>query len=154
MLIGIISDTHDQVLRTKTAVSVLAAHGAQALIHCGDLTIAEVVYECSIQPAYFVFGNCDFDRRWAAVGHRPDRRNLPRTGRIDLPGNSTDRYHAWPLRTRSSDGLPLSSLIISSLAIPIAPRMSRKARPAGSTPALCSVRPPGRLHYSILQPII
>ena len=62
MLIGIISDTHDQVLRTKHAVSVLAAHGAQALIHCGDLTIAEVVYECSIQPAYFVFGNCDFDR--------------------------------------------------------------------------------------------
>ena len=62
MLIGVISDTHDQVLRTQHAVSVLAAHGAQALIHCGDLTIAEVVYECTIQPAYFVFGNCDFDR--------------------------------------------------------------------------------------------
>jgi putative phosphoesterase len=62
MLIGILSDTHDQVLRTKEAVATMVAHGAQALIHCGDITIAEVVYECSIQPAFFVFGNCDFDR--------------------------------------------------------------------------------------------
>jgi uncharacterized protein len=62
MLVGILSDTHDQTQRTKTAVARLLAAGAEVLIHCGDITIADVVYECSRLPSYFVFGNCDFDR--------------------------------------------------------------------------------------------
>jgi putative phosphoesterase len=62
MRIGILSDTHDQVRRTKSAVAMLVEGGAESLIHCGDLTIAEVVHECSVLPCYFVFGNCDFDR--------------------------------------------------------------------------------------------
>jgi putative phosphoesterase len=62
VLIGILSDTHDQTQRTKTAVAALLAAGAEALIHCGDITIADVVYECCKVPSYFVFGNCDFDR--------------------------------------------------------------------------------------------
>src|SRR5271166_6338497 len=62
MLIGILSDTHDQVERTRTAVNLLIAEGAAVLIHCGDLTGPEVVYECSGVPSYFVFGNCDDDR--------------------------------------------------------------------------------------------
>jgi putative phosphoesterase len=61
MHIGILSDTHDQVQRTKVAIALLVKRGAQALIHCGDLTSPEVVYECSIAPSYFVFGNCDHD---------------------------------------------------------------------------------------------
>ena len=61
MLIGILSDTHDQAERTKVAVATLASAGAEALFHCGDITTADVVYECGILPAYFVFGNCDFD---------------------------------------------------------------------------------------------
>jgi putative phosphoesterase len=61
MRIGILSDTHDQVVRTRTAVAALVDRGAEVLIHCGDLTIAEVVYECARLPCYFVFGNCDDD---------------------------------------------------------------------------------------------
>jgi putative phosphoesterase len=61
MRIGILSDTHDQVQRTRSAVAVLVDHEAEALIHCGDLTIADVVDECSRLPCYFVFGNCDYD---------------------------------------------------------------------------------------------
>jgi putative phosphoesterase len=61
MKIGILSDTHDQVIRTRSAVSLLVERGAEVLIHCGDLTIPEVVYECAQRPAYFVFGNCDYD---------------------------------------------------------------------------------------------
>ena len=49
-------------MRTKRAVAALKAAGAKALFHCGDITIAEVVYECCDIPGYFVFGNCDFDR--------------------------------------------------------------------------------------------
>lgn len=73
MRIGILSDTHDQVARTSRAVSLLIAEGAEALIHCGDYTIPEVVLECGGLPCHFVFGNNDFDqadlrRAMAAVG--------------------------------------------------------------------------------------
>lgn len=61
MRIGIISDTHDQVARTRAAVHRLADSGARALIHCGDITIPDVVYELAPLPSHFVFGNCDFD---------------------------------------------------------------------------------------------
>src|SRR4051812_39626416 len=61
MRIGILSDTHSRVRRTRLAVRLLIAEGAQALIHCGDLTNSEVVEECSALPCYYVFGNNDFD---------------------------------------------------------------------------------------------
>jgi putative phosphoesterase len=60
MRIGILSDTHDQVARTAQAVGLLVAAGAEALIHCGDLTGPEVVDVCAGLPSHFVFGNNDF----------------------------------------------------------------------------------------------
>ena len=62
MRIGILSDTHDQVARTRRAVSLLTQAGAEALIHCGDLTIPDVVDEFLGVPTSFVFGNCDYDQ--------------------------------------------------------------------------------------------
>lgn len=62
MKIGILSDTHNQVERTRIAVAMLKARGAEVLIHCGDITTPEVVYECGLIPSYFVFGNCDYNR--------------------------------------------------------------------------------------------
>jgi hypothetical protein len=61
MLIGILSDTHDQVARTLTAVRMLTDAGAEVLIHCGDLTGPEIVYACGGVPCYFVFGNNEDD---------------------------------------------------------------------------------------------
>lgn len=61
MKIGILSDTHDQVERARIAVEALKSRGAEALIHCGDFTTDDVVYECVGIPGYFVFGNCDDD---------------------------------------------------------------------------------------------
>ncbi|MCA1684787.1 MAG: metallophosphatase family protein [Planctomycetia bacterium] len=63
MRIGILSDTHDQVARTSRAVRRLADEGAEALIHCGDLTGPDVVYECAALPTHFVFGNNDYDEK-------------------------------------------------------------------------------------------
>jgi uncharacterized protein len=62
MRLGIVSDTHDQVARTASAVRRLIAEGAEALVHCGDLTGPDIVYECAGLPSVFVFGNNDFDR--------------------------------------------------------------------------------------------
>jgi putative phosphoesterase len=61
MHVGILSDSHNQVERTARAVALLVEHGAEALIHCGDLTSPDVVYECAPLPTYFVFGNNDYD---------------------------------------------------------------------------------------------
>jgi len=87
MRIGILSDTHDQVDRTARAVRRLADEGAEALIHCGDLTGPDVVYECAGLPAYFVFGNNDYDesglrRAMAGIGAVC----LGRGGQIELSG--------------------------------------------------------------------
>ncbi|MBV8382016.1 MAG: YfcE family phosphodiesterase [Planctomycetaceae bacterium] len=61
MRIAILSDTHDQLARTRVAVRWVVDQGAEALIHCGDLTGPDVVYGCAALPSYYVFGNNDFD---------------------------------------------------------------------------------------------
>ena len=61
MRIGILSDTHDQLERTRRAVESLIREGAEVLIHCGDLSQSEIVRICSVEPCYFVFGNHDSD---------------------------------------------------------------------------------------------
>ena len=64
MRIGILSDTHDQIERTRRATALLKGEGIGALVHCGDLTTPDAVFECARGvPSYFVFGNNDDDRR-------------------------------------------------------------------------------------------
>src|SRR6186997_2707119 len=87
MRVGILSDTHDQVVRTAGAVALLVAEGAEALIHCGDLTGPAVVRACGAVPSYYVFGNNDFDfeglrRAMAATGGVC----LERAGELTLDG--------------------------------------------------------------------
>jgi putative phosphoesterase len=61
MRIGILSDTHDELDRTRAAVRLLCDHGVEALIHCGDLASPPVVAACAVLPFWFVFGNHDAD---------------------------------------------------------------------------------------------
>ena len=88
MQLGILSDTHDRLLRTHAAVRLLVESGAEVLIHCGDITIPEVVYELAPLPSYFVFGNCDFEQEEL---RRCDRTIggtcLERGGLIELGGH-------------------------------------------------------------------
>jgi uncharacterized protein len=69
MILGIISDTHDKLKRTKLAVSMLQDAGAEALIHCGDFEEPHMLSACAVLPLWFVFGNndSDSDLRLAAV---------------------------------------------------------------------------------------
>ena len=61
MRIGILSDSHDQLVLTQHAVELLIREGAEALIHCGDLTGPEIVRACAKLPCTFAFGNHDAD---------------------------------------------------------------------------------------------
>ena len=61
MRLGILSDTHNEIARTRMAVQLLRNEGAEALIHCGDLSSPPIVNACAVLPFWFVFGNHDSD---------------------------------------------------------------------------------------------
>ena len=61
MILGILADTHDELDRTRVAVSILLKAGAEALVHCGDLASPPIVEELAVLPSWFVFGNHDSD---------------------------------------------------------------------------------------------
>ncbi len=61
MRLGILSDTHNHIARTREGVRILVDAGAEALVHCGDLATPEIVAACAVRPFYFVFGNHDAD---------------------------------------------------------------------------------------------
>lgn len=61
MRLGILSDTHDELVRTRLAVRLLRDAGAEALIHCGDLSSPPMVAALAVLPCWFVFGNHDAD---------------------------------------------------------------------------------------------
>lgn len=66
MLVGIVSDIHDQIGRLRVALDRLQAAGAEALICCGDLCSPFIVTELArgfvAGPISIVFGNNDGDR--------------------------------------------------------------------------------------------
>lgn len=61
MRVGILSDTHDKIERTRVAIEMLCDAGADVLFHCGDLTTPPILELCGVRPGYFVFGNNDAD---------------------------------------------------------------------------------------------
>jgi hypothetical protein len=61
MILGIISDTHDKLKRTKVAIQLLLDAGAEAIVHCGDLNTPPILEVCAVKPCWFVFGNNDDD---------------------------------------------------------------------------------------------
>jgi uncharacterized protein len=61
MRLGIISDTHDELARTRLAIQLLIDAGAEALVHCGDLASPPIVAALAALPSWFVFGNHDAD---------------------------------------------------------------------------------------------
>lgn len=61
MLIGLLSDSHGRAAVTARAVALLREHGAEMLIHLGDIETESVLDELAGHPARIVFGNCDWD---------------------------------------------------------------------------------------------
>lgn len=95
MLLGILSDTHDRFARTALAIDMLRSAGADALIHCGDFTSAEILELLADGPSWFVFGNNDegyekgLERAAADVGAT----SLGLGGAIELAGRTIAVTH-------------------------------------------------------------
>lgn len=61
MLVGILSDTHDEEEMTMKALAQFRRRGADLLIHAGDIMSAEMLRLFKDFPARFVLGNEDKD---------------------------------------------------------------------------------------------
>jgi uncharacterized protein len=62
MLLGVVSDTHGDLERTRAAVTMLETLEVGLVLHCGDIGSPEIIPLFERWPTHFVFGNCDFDR--------------------------------------------------------------------------------------------
>ncbi len=61
MELGILSDTHNNIVNLKKALKVFHASNVQILIHCGDITDPAVAKEMNGFKVIHVLGNCDVD---------------------------------------------------------------------------------------------
>lgn len=59
MILGILSDSHGHPDRVARAIATLEEHGAEALVHCGDLGGEQVLDQLTGKNAWFVWGNTD-----------------------------------------------------------------------------------------------
>ena len=87
MLIGVLSDSHGHAERTARAVQAFGEHGAELVLHLGDIETEAVIDELASAHTRIVFGNCDWDserlRRYAeALGVTVDHP----MGRIEVAG--------------------------------------------------------------------
>ncbi len=67
--IGLLSDSHGRAGTTQRAVELLREHGAEVLVHLGDVGTVEVIDALCVDDddggqleAHVVFGNTDWDR--------------------------------------------------------------------------------------------
>ncbi len=61
MKIGILSDTHNHIANTQRALAIFREHRVERLIHCGDVTRAEMLALFHGWTVTLVFGNMDGD---------------------------------------------------------------------------------------------
>jgi uncharacterized protein len=62
MKIGVVSDTHDRLEITQTAIRLLCERAVELILHCGDIESPETVRLFTEVPTHFVFGNWDKDQ--------------------------------------------------------------------------------------------
>ena len=66
-LIGLISDSHGEWVRTREAMKLLRDRGCERILHLGDVETYEVLDELAGNNVTMVFGNCDSVTR--LLGH-------------------------------------------------------------------------------------
>ncbi|MCL2624341.1 MAG: YfcE family phosphodiesterase, partial [Planctomycetaceae bacterium] len=78
MYIGVISDTHGNILLAHQAMLVFREFAVERIIHCGDVGAATVLSQFAGTPVDFVLGNCD--------GSEADFRQVLEPGRVTCHG--------------------------------------------------------------------
>jgi len=95
VIVGVLSDSHGQLRRTRSAIQLLEQVGAVAFIHCGDLGDLRVLDELAGRRAWYVPGNVDALEpglaRYAAALGLPVPEAAPLT--IELAGRRLAVFH-------------------------------------------------------------
>jgi putative phosphoesterase len=114
VIVGILSDTHDRVDAARAGIKLLREHGAEYLIHCGDVGSEQILDLLAGLPAAFVFGNTD----WDVGGLQRYARDLNLTclgpgGNLELGGKLFHIEHGDDPRTmrRALDGQTFDYLL-------------------------------------------
>ena len=87
MILGILSETHGSVVRTKAAIKLLKSKNIGTVLHCGDIGSEGVLIELIAElqsdqiPFYAVLGNVDFDDEY---------QHLLKPGEFDILGRFAD----------------------------------------------------------------
>jgi len=65
-MIGVITDTHENVPAIEAAVKVLKEKKPGLVVHCGDIISPPVLEHFKGLPMLFVYGNNDGEQQWLA----------------------------------------------------------------------------------------
>ena len=115
--IGLLSDSHGRAGTTRRGVDMLLQHGAEVLIHLGDVGTVEVIDAMCVNrpgsddqlPAHLVFGNTDWD--CDSLEDYADDLDVHvdhPVGRIDVDGGSLVFCHGHedaPMKQALADGV-------------------------------------------------
>jgi uncharacterized protein len=93
MRIGVVSDTHNHVLNTQSAVRMLESLEVELVLHCGDIGSIEVVEMFGAWPTHFVFGNVDDPYRLEAGIRAAGQTCHGRFGSLELEGRKIAFLH-------------------------------------------------------------
>ena len=102
-LVGFLSDSHGEWLRTRQAIKLLIKSNCKKIIHLGDIETVEVLDELAGHNVSLVFGNCDYPSRLLdyAVTVGIDVQHPAGTLQIDrlkigfLHGHDIDQYNLF-----------------------------------------------------------
>jgi len=109
MKLGVIADTHDNLLAISAALGVFERAGVEAVLHAGDY-VAPFALKQLLQsrlPVHGVFGNCDGERMGLAK-LLPSLCAGPR--HLELGGKKVCLVHAW--ESLAHEDIEASDIII------------------------------------------
>ncbi len=94
MIIGLLSDTHDQLAAACAGVRTLRANGAEYLLHAGDVGGEQIIDLLAEGPAAFVWGNNDLSRTsLAEYARHLSVKCLDDFGEVELDGKKIALTH-------------------------------------------------------------
>lgn len=93
MRIGILSDTHGHLPRTRLAVERLASLEVDLVLHCGDIGSPAVIGLLASWPTHLVFGNADDPQPLREAIAQAGQTYHERLGRLELQGKRIAFLH-------------------------------------------------------------
>ena len=94
MILGVLSDTHDNVENTRRALDIMRQNNVEFIIHCGDVTTPEVVAQFEGWHTAFVYGNMDYDiRELARAVYKLENTSINDSFTAELAGKTVAASH-------------------------------------------------------------